>query len=396
MALQVEQDLGSSLARFLGVRPPKRIPDPFVDGAFIEALELWPAGSAASYSIAAAQGHMAAAERGSSENYVLLALACGVAAKVPGADALAIAWLSTLKSRRGWMGNEVGSRDGGYWYFFLDSVCALARWGSPALQALAWEWLDLVRFWAWTGAPMTGQRSVLPGLDVWTICDDTMEYIGGGGAGVVPAPPTFDRLMVRAVLSEIDRLRLRPLANPSWKMATPVTFYVGSSEAMVVLDASTDSNTIACLAGKRKLGTQQRVWAPAPPWGVVEKGGEVVRIREQSDGARCVVSAGAAHYTSRIFKPVNMLLPNDYKVYRLGSGSIQPDGAAGVTNSASIGNSGTGGPGNPYPLGTGGLGPQNIIAAKPSLAQRLGCLVPILLSAGALAALAWAAVERWS
>ncbi len=384
MALQTEQDLGSSLANFLGVRPPKRIPHPFVAGTFVEALELWPAGAPSSYTVAKIQDYMSAAERGSSENYVLLALADGVAAKVPGADDLAIAWLKKLKLIRGWMGNEVGSRDGGYWYFFLTAVCALARWGSPALQALAWEWLDLIRFWAWTGAPMTGQRSVLPGLDQWTICDGTMECIAGRAPFPAALPPTFDRLMVRAVGVELNKLAFRPIANPSWKMATPVTFYVGATEGMVVLDASVDSNTIACLAGKRKLMPPARLinavstWAPAPPWGVKDaKTGNVARIRQQSDGARCVVSGGVAHYTSSIFPKVDMPLPADAKVYHLGSGSIQPDGAAATPPPA---------PG-PQPPGAPPL-------AVPGR-HGSGCLVPLILSAGALAALAWA-VERWA
>lgn len=383
---QVEQDLGSSLARFLGVRPPKRIPHPFIAGTFVEALELWPAGSPTSYSLAATHGHMSAAERGSSENYVLLGLACGVAAKVPGADALAITWLTRLKTVRGWMGNEVGSRDGGYWYFFLTSVCGLVRWGSPALQALAWEWLDLNRFWDWTGAPMAGNRSVLPGLEKWFICDDTQEFIANRGGFPAPTPPTFDRLMVWQVQRELAALRDRPLANPSWKMATPVTFYVGAIEAMVVLDASVDSNTIACLVAKRKLGTQERVWAPAPPWGVVDaKTGEVVRIREQADGARCGVYGGAAHYTSRIFKSVDIPLPAGAKVYHLGSGSIQPDGAVAAAGQVPPPAAGPGGRSvTPAPAG----------ASVMPKGGHTGCLIPLLLSAGVLAALAWAA-ERW-
>lgn len=336
--MQTEQNLGCSLARFLGVRPPRRIPHPFVEGTFVEALELWPAGDPGAYSLAAIRGYMDGARRGGSENYVLLALACAVFAGVPRAVDLAVAWLLELKTKRGWMGNEIGTRDGGYWYFFLVAICALARMGSPTVVMLAWEWLDLLRFWAWTGAPMTGQRSVLPGLDEWTFCDETVEYIGGRSK-VPPGatPPTFDRLMVRQVLPELGLLFGRPLANPAWKTATPVTIYVGTDASMVVLDASTDVNTLACLAGKRRhvvpMSSAPTRWAPAPPWGVVDaKTGAVIRIREQDDGARCVVSDGVAHYTSRIFKAVDMPLPAPpLRVYRIGSGSVQPEGSAVAT-----------------------------------------------------------------
>jgi len=367
--MQTEQNLGSSLARFLGVRPPRRIPHPFVEGSFVDALELWPGGDPGAYALAKIHDYEDAAKRGSSENYVLLALADGVCAAVQGADAEAFSWLTTLKTTRGWMGNEVGSRDGGYWYFFLVAVCGLVRKGSPAVQALAWEWLDLVRFWANTGAPMTGQRSVLPGLDEWTFCDETMEYLAGRGPAPSSTPPTFDQLMVKAVLPELMALCDRPLANPAWKMATPVTFYLGPAEAMVVLDASVDANTIACLAGKRSRTLKLTTWAPAPPWGVQDaKTGEVARIREQSDGARCVVSGGVAHYTSRIFKPVDMPLPAGAKVYRLGSGSTQPDGAVQ--------------PNLPPPPGAR---PQGPLPAPKAAAKHAGCL-PGLLAALAVVA----------
>jgi hypothetical protein len=381
-----EKDLSASLARFLAVRPPKRIPNPCVDGAFVEALELWPAGTPATYSLAAIQELMAGARRGSSENWVLLALACAVFAGVPGANDLAVAWLTELKTVRGWMGNEVGTRDGGYWYFFLVAVAALARHGSPAVQALAWEWLDLLRFLAVLGAPMTGQRSVLPGLDRWTICDDTMEYVAGRGQLPASLPPTFDRLMVLAVAAELTALRQRPLANPTWLMATPVTIYVGDREAMVVLGSTTDSNTIACLAGKRALGSGARPtqWAPEPPWGVVDaKTGAVARIRQQGDGARCVVSGGVAHYTSRIFKAVDMPLPaGALRVYHLGSGSIQPAGA--LVAAVQVPPS----PAAGQPLSSRHPALTTSAAAKAGG----GCLVSSLIELGVLAAAIWSLV----
>jgi hypothetical protein len=383
-----EKDLSASLARFLGVRPPKRIPNPCVEGAFVEALELWPAGNPSEYSLAAIQELMAGARRGSSENWVLLALANAVIAGVPGANELAVSWLTELKTVRGWMGNEIGTRDGGYWYFFLVAVAALVRHGSPAVQALAWEWLDLLRFLAWTGAPMTGQRSVLPGLDKWTICDDTMEYVAGRGPLPAKQPPTFDRLMVLAVAGELAALRGRPLSNPAWKTATAVVIDVGDTEARVVLAATTDSNTIACLASKRKLGSESNrptQWAPAPEWGVVDaKTGAVERIREQSDGARCVISAdGVAHYTSRIFKAVDMARPaGTVRTYHLASGSIQPDGAGAAAAQVP-----------PPAAGPGGrpVAPQ-APAAVTAAGKHTGCLVSSLIELGVLAAAIWCLV----
>lgn len=333
MALQTEQSLSSSLAHLIALKPPRRIPNPFIPGAFVNAGEVWPSDNPANYSIKAIGALQAQAIKGSSWNWAMLALACALAAKVPGADAACVAWLTLLKTKYGWMGSELGTRDEGYWYYHFCSVCLMYRLGSPILKAVAGEFLDIWKFWAQTGAPMGGQRSVLPGLDGWTITDENTDFFRGG---VLPStvPPTFDRLMVACFEAELKAIYARPLANPKWVMATPTSLYVGTKQSLYVMAASVDSNTIAALAGCRDntslLAKRTTTWAPAPPWGVVEKGGAVTRIREQNDQAKTVVTepspsqGGVVLYTSTIFTSISMPIPAGAKKYVLGSGSINP------------------------------------------------------------------------
>lgn len=376
------QNNQSSLAAWLGVRPPRRIPHPFLAGQWIEAGQLWPAGTPAAYSNAAIQEDMDGALRGGSWNYAMVAGANAVARGQVGADALMLAWIGRMKAELGWMGKEVGSRDGGYWYFFLVSAAVFARKGSPALAALAWEWLDLWRFCSWTGAPITGQRSALPGLDKWTICDETSDFVAGRGPAPAANPPTLDRLLVAAIMPELIALKARPLANPKWVMATPVTFYVGSDSAMVVLDRGVDANTLPVLIGKRALGSapnRATTWAPTPPWGAADKSGQVHRIREIDDHAVEVTKDGVAHYSSAVFKAVDVPLPaTPLKVYHLGSGSIQPDGA--VAAAVQV-------PPAPGPQPPGA--PHSPLTAP---AKHTGCLVTALVELGAIAAAIWCLV----
>jgi len=374
----------SSLAAWLGVRPPRRIPHPFIAGQWIEAGQLWPAGDSGAYSNAAIQGDMDGALRGGSWNYSMVAGANAVARGQAGADALMLSWLGKMKATLGWMGKEVGSRDGGYWYFFLVSAAVLARKGSPALAALAWEWLDLWRFWSWTGAPITGERSALPGLHLWTICDETSDFVAGRGPAPATNPPTLDRLLIRAIMPELEQLRSRPLANPKWALATPVTFFVGSDSAMVTLDRGVDANTLPVLIGKRALGSapnRATTWAPTPPWGAVEKDGKVDRIREVDDHAAAVVQ-GAAYYTSTIFKAVDVPLPAaPIKVYHLGSGSIVPDGAVAAAAQAP-----------PPAPGPGGRAPTIAGGSVMPKSGPAGCLVSSLIELGVIAAAVWSLV----
>jgi hypothetical protein len=314
MPLQPEQDLGSSLAWLLGVKPPRRIPNTFRPGEFVEAGARWPRGDAASYADGRLTALMDTARRGGSENWIKLALACALLDKQPLADARAFTWLTELKQSRGWDGKEVGCRND-YWYFHRFADCVFVRCGSSRLAELAWESLDLFRYWASTGAPICGQRSAIPGRDARGLVDEVADFVAGRGGVPSPAPPTFDRLLLEEVLPELAELKRRPLANPAWAMATPVTFYVSPDSATVVLDAGVDANTPAILAGKAAAG--MRFWLPAPPWS---------RIREQADGARATVTAGVVNYTSRLFPPGELALPTgaSVQVMHLGSGTVAP------------------------------------------------------------------------
>jgi hypothetical protein len=331
MALQTEQSLSSSLAHFLNLRPPKKIPNAFIPGAFVNAGQLWPADNPSSYSLKAIAALQAEALKGSSWNYPMLALACALAAKVPGADTACVLWLTLLKTKYGWMGAEAGTRDEGYWYFHFVSVCTMFRLGSPQLKVLAGEYLDLFKFWSVLGAPMTGQRSVIPGLDQYNITDETTDFLRGGA---LPGthPPTFDRLMVQCIQPELRALYTRPLNNPQWLMMTPVVFYVSAKQAMVVIQDNVDSNTIACLVGVRDTTSlapnRPTTWAPAPPWGVVDKKtGVVTRIRQQSDKGKTEITeptstqAGVVLYSSSIFKAESIVIPAGAKKYVLGNGT---------------------------------------------------------------------------
>lgn len=334
MALQTEQSLSSSLANLIALKPPRKIPNTFISGAFVNAGQVWPADNPSNYSLKAIAQLQAAALRGSSWNYVMLAPACALAAKVPGADAACIAWLTLLKTKYGWMGTEVGTRDEGYWYYHFCAACLMYRLGSPTLKAAAGEFLDLWKFWAWTGAPMGGQRSVLPGLDLWTITDETTDFFRGGALPGT-TPPTFDRLMVACFEPELKAIYARPLANPKWVMATPTTLYVGAKQSLYVMAATVNSNTIAALSGVRDntslVPRRATQWAPAPPWGAVDKKtGTVSRIRQEGDGARTVVTeptpsrGGVVAYTSTIFPATTIVIPAGSKKYVPGSGSISP------------------------------------------------------------------------
>lgn len=375
--MDTEQSLVSSLANLLGVRAPKRIPNTFVAGSFVEAGELWPAGPASDYSTAAIAALARGALNGSSWNWIMLALVCSLASKSPSADASCQGWLGQQKASYGWMGAEIGTRDEGYWYFHLVSALVMFRLGSAGLKMVVGEWLDLWAFWARSGAPICGQRSAVPGLDAYMLVDETADYLRGGPLPGT-SPPTIDRLLLAAVAMELAQLRARVPNNPAWKTATPVTFYVAPGAAMVVLGANLDSNTLPVLCGcsiNSISPARARSWAPTPPWGAVGKDGVVTRIREQGDGARCVVSGGLARYTSSLFANVLIPVPAGAKVYVLGTGST-----------AALGDSA------PAPLKP--LPPPPVTAGTPAPAKTggAGCMLPLLLwvvLAAALVARIW-------
>jgi hypothetical protein len=158
-------------------------------------------------------------------------------------------------------------------------------------------------------------------------------------------------------------------------MATTVDFYLSTppGDSMVVLGANVDANTIAGLAARRKLSDHWDGvrWAPVPPWGAVKPDGSVERIREQSDGAKCVVSEGVAHYTSRIFKAVDIPLPANPLRISLGSGSTAP--AEGVGQGAPP-------PATPPPAAPAGPAPSPGPAGGLKAASRGGCLLAPLLA----------------
>jgi len=333
-----EKHLNSTLAAFLGVRPPRKIPHPFFsDADAIGAGELFPEGARSAWTADAIAEYIDGARAGGSENYVIDALADAVLAGQARADTTAYEWLTEQKTSRGWMGTEVGCRSD-YGWMTLCGICAMARKGSPALAAICWEWLDLFRFWMSKAPRMHGQRSALPGHEQDGILEEVQDFLRSGTpvAQLGPsAPPTIDRLMVLAVMPELQALRDRPEANPAWKTATEVTFLQGEDGAASVVAASVNDNTLAVL-GCSTVGaaTGEVLWAPPPPWGADMGGGRVQRIREQSDGAQCVIDGfTVAHYHSSIFKAVDLPLPVKglARTWKLGSGSTAPTVVSGAS-----------------------------------------------------------------
>jgi len=318
-----EQDLIVSLLNLLGVAPPHDIPHPFLGpsvrwrgGLIIPPPEkLWLAYSAEQLE--------AGARRGGSENHPRLRRACGVVAHEPGADAGAVAWQTELETKRGWDGAEVGCRND--YGFPMHRVVDLVfvRFGSPVLKELAWRSLDRFRFWSWTGAPVTGQRSAVGGREQRGLIDEAADFAAGRGPFPSALPATWDRMLVKALAPELRQLAARPLANPKCAMATPTTLYVGDEAAVAVQDEEVDTNTDAVLVSREeKDGSRRRAWAPRPPWG---------RIRERASGARVVVSGWVARYTdtSGLFPIADVPLPQkNLKVYHVGSGSILPNTVA--------------------------------------------------------------------
>jgi hypothetical protein len=368
--MKPEQDMICSLLHILGVKPPHSVPHPF------DPAQIWTGGQvvplpAKPWTAYGADQLDEAARRGGSENHNMLRHACGVAAGEPGADAKVVAWINECKATRGFDGNEVGCRND-YGDMALDSDLVFLRFGSAALKLLAGERLDLRRFWGWTGCPITGQRSAVGGREQYGLIDENYAYLGGRGPEPKTNPPTWDRMLIGALLPELRAAAARPLANPKYAMAVPTTFYVGAKRRVTVQDREVDANTDAVLVAAEEGG--KREWAPTPPWG---------RIREQASGGRVSVAGKppSALYVSRLLGAANVALPSDAKVYHFGSGTVAADGEP-------VGS-------QPQPPaatpGTVDRGPASA-AAPLTLAHHGGCLVTSLIELGVLAALAWSLV----
>lgn len=326
--MQKEEDYLSSLANLLLVSPPRRIPNTFVENTFVNKGELWPKGSL-DFSNSTLIELMKEAREGSSENWIKLALALAVAKKQAGADALAIQWLTELKTQNGWDGTEIGCRND-YWLYHRAADLIFTRCGSPELSALAWESLDLFKFWASTGCPITGQRSAVPGKEQYELVDECADYVSGKILSISPVPPTIDRMVLLKMLPELVILKSRKLSNPLWKTATKVTFYIGKDKSLVISDSSINNNTLAVLAASQSFegnpGSKKREWLPTPPFGVLQKDGSVTRIREIADTASCLVDeiGKVASYVGKIFKNSSLSLPVSYAYMTLGSGFTTP------------------------------------------------------------------------
>ncbi len=329
-----EQPNLAAIAYGLKVIVRNSVPNPDPD-ASASAKQLvkgqrWPCGTPAAW-LNTYPGYAAEALKGSSDNWGMTALAAqllnGTAAQKAQADDWAIQELTLQKTKYGWMRQEDGSVT--YGYMHLDAVLVFFGYGSAQLKALAAEWLDLWKFWlvtAWDArvkrVVWVGKRSAEGGREARNVMDDLSAWLNG--AGPFPAGKgTLDYLIVEALEPELQTIKARPLANPSWVVdGQGVDFYVGTDGVAVNVGTDDDPNTPAILAGSTvgaAVGSYNA--APAAPYDN--------RIREQGDGAKCVQVGNALSYTAtRFFAPVTLRLPTAYKQYRLGNGSTQPINAS--------------------------------------------------------------------
>ncbi len=386
--MKPEQDLICGLLNVLGVRPPHDIPHPFLKDARPGTLPDWKGGQVVpigdkqwnAYSIQQLED---AARRGGSDNHIKLRLGCGVAAGEPGADAAAVAWLTENEQKRGWDGNEPGCRND-YGVMHRGSDLVFLRFGSAALRDIAGRSMDLERFWSWTQAPITGQRSAVSGREQRGLRDEESDFLAGRGPFPAALPATWDRLLIKALEPELRAVAARPLANPKCAMATPTDLYVGDEAAASVQAADVDTNTDAVLVCREeKDASRTRTWAPTPPWG---------RIREQASGGRVAIVKGAlgliARYTSRLLGSVDVPLPvKNLRIYHLGSGGTLPDGAVATAVQVPPPAAGPGGrPVTPPPA------PAAAASVLPK-AGPTGCLILLAVELVGLAVLAWGAAK---
>jgi len=310
--MKPEQNLICSLLNILRVAPPHTVPHPFNPHAQWQGGQVVPFGDKPwdAYEIAQLED---AARRGGSFNHIALRLGCGVAAGEPGADAAAIAWLTEERDTLGLDGLEIGCGND-YWAMSRGADYVFVRFGPPSLIGLAFDRLDSYRFWAVSGAPIRGQRTAVGGREQRGFVDEWSDLISRRSAKLTLTPPTWDRMLIGALMPQVQVGMLRPLANPKTVVATPTTLYIGATKKMVIQEKEVDPNTRAVLISEEDE-MAEREFAPAPPWG---------RQREAGDHAAVTVSNGVAHYhdTSGVFKDVDIAVPSDAKVYHLGSGSM--------------------------------------------------------------------------
>jgi hypothetical protein len=236
-----------------------------------------------------------------------------------------IAFLTAQKTQDGWMGNETLSRV--YGLMHLDYALVMMRQSAGVvLRALAWEWLDLLKFAlvrSWdlrVGRCLWyGERSAEGGREQVDDYDDLAAWFLG--LGVFPAGHTLDLLILQALRPELEALKARPLANPGWVMAEPVTLWVGDDGVAMCAGRELNHNTPkVCASTTVGASVGEVLLAPAAPY--------LNRIREQDTQGVAVAdaAAGTITYTAdpRFFPGITLRLPRvNVLRYRLGGVSVQ-------------------------------------------------------------------------
>jgi hypothetical protein len=332
-----EQQLIASVGSGLGVvvAGHESFPDPKNTSVTLQPGQPWPAGAVTAWRssdprnvLAAYDAYLGAAEKGGSWNQLKLCLGClwllGTPTEKAAATAASIELMKAERDTYGWMGAEPMSRvDYGIWH--LDHALLSVRFGSPALQALAWQWLDLYAFvLRQTWDPKLerclwyGERSAEAGHDGPATYDWLAAYLVGSGSW--KPDNTLDELVIAKLKPEIDQWKARPLANPAWRTEQPITIYQGSDGSRaILLGREMNHNTPACCAASTAGGVLK--FAPPTPW--------PPRIRERNTGGACVEQNGQLVYTSadvKDFPATKLEVPPNPSKFRLGNGTAQAVG----------------------------------------------------------------------